>query len=109
MIRNDLKNLKDEEVEKIVGPTREFIIEYLKDFLLDDIIAMDIANRINNNALWVDDFKSIISSTIEDIFYQLDVSDCDFHNIKSILESEYKIKIIKENPLKIMNIAESNH
>ena len=109
MIRNDLKNLKDEEVEKIVVPTRKFIIEYLKDFLLDDIIAMDIANRINNNALWVDDFKSIISSTIEDIFYQLDVSDCDFDNIKSILESEYKIKIIKENPLKIMNIAESNH
>ncbi|MBE6156373.1 MAG: hypothetical protein E7161_01325 [Firmicutes bacterium] len=107
MIRDDLEILTDEEVDTLIVSTRIFIFDYLKNYVVNEVIAMDIANRINNKALWKDDLENIISSTIEDIFYQLDITNCDVDKIKKVLESEYKIKITKDNPIEIIKL-ESN-
>lgn len=108
MIRNDLKKLNDKEVEALVMPTRTFILNYISDYIIDDIVAMDIANRINNDALWNDDFKTIVASTIEEIFYQLSIKDCDLKNIKQILKEQYGFEVIKDNPFKVSESIKGN-
>lgn len=100
MIRNDMDCITDEEYEKVVVPCYNKIQDYFKSTFLDEYVAFNIATYYKHNALWNEPFEIQVNTAIEDL-QQITVEDCDLKRIKQILESKYKLKIVKEEPIDI--------
>ena len=96
MIRNDLKNLSDDELEKIMTPIEELLSEHLQE-IMDGYIAFHIANKYFMDALWSESLITLIETALED----LENYKPDKEKIVSMLDKDYKLKVISENPIEI--------
>ena len=103
MIRKDKKNISDEEFKKIIDPCIKVITKYIKENILDEFIAFDIATHYKMNALWDEPFDNQIYSAIQDLS-EMKLSDCNKDNVKRILKEKHKLEVTSENPLEINEI-----
>ena len=103
MIRHDMNDISDEEFDKVVNPCNEYIINYIKNNILNEFVAFDIATCYNMDAMWDEPFDTQIKAAVEDLS-QLRFADCDKSKIKSILESKYKLRIKNDSPIDIEEV-----
>lgn len=96
----DLRKMSNKEYKKLTDTFFEKLTEYIKNDISNQYIAKYLYLAYQNDYLWEEDLKRIISSSIEGI--ELTVEETyDINKVKKILEEEYKLKIINEKPLKI--------
>lgn len=103
MIRNDMDAITDDKFDNVVLPCRDKIINYIKNNILDEYVAYNIATYYKNDAIWNEPFELQIISALEDLA-QLNVSDCNIQNIKNILKTKHHLNVISDDPIIIDEI-----
>lgn len=102
MIRPIPDDISDIKFKQLLKPGDKIIKSALKDFV-NEFTALCIATRYRSNAMWDENFDLQIKTSIEEIAL-LTEKLCNKKKIKKILNSKYKIKIDKEDPIKIIDI-----
>lgn len=106
MIRSDLEeDVSDEVFEQNLELCMEKIFKYVKDNVVNEFVAADISICYQSDALYAEPFDIVINSALDDLA-QITNDFCDKDKIKKILESEYNLKIIKDNPIEIVEIED---
>lgn len=104
MIRYDLEDdVSDEVYEQNLEPCLDKIYQYIKDNLVNEFVAADIAICYQGNALYAEPFDVVIDGALDDLA-QTTINLCDKDKIKNILETNYNLKITKDNPIEIEEI-----
>lgn len=101
----NINEISDNELKKILEP----IEKNNNNFINKDVLPRYIANYIysihTSNILSNYMLDDIIELSIEDLA-NIDKNKIEKNRIKNILEKDYHIKIISENPLKIKKIIQ---
>lgn len=101
MMRYDLDDdVSDEDYETKLEPCLDKINQYIKDHIVNEFVAMDIATFYEMDVMWEEPLESIIGGALDDLA-QVTNDFCDIEKIKQILEKEYHLKITNENPINI--------
>lgn len=101
MIRYDLdEDVSDEDYEQKLEPCLDEIEQYIKDNIVNDFVAMDIATFYKKDAMWAEPLDVIIKGALDDLA-QVTIDYCNKEKIKQILAEKYKLKITNENPIDI--------
>lgn len=105
MIRQnkDLSKMSDDEFENIVIPFENKISDYVYENIVDNYVAYYIATAYNMNALWDGKIELTIESAIDKLGNYLS-DNYNIKKIKSILEKEYKLKVVSDDPTDIKEI-----
>ena len=104
MIRYDLDgDVSDEDFEKRLVPCLDKVNQYIKDYIVNEFIAMDIATFYEMDVMWEEPLDVIIRGSLDDLA-QVTYNFCDIEKIKQILEDKYHLKITNENPINIEKI-----
>ena len=103
-MREDFKNINEEEFLNIIKFHSEQVKEYLEKELYD-FIAFYIAKGIEYNSIFDNDFDRIINTAIESFDSFQFRNSINKKRVKKILKNEYSIKIIKDNPMKIEKMS----
>ena len=103
MIRNDIRDLTDDELAKLVEPFYKHMETYIKENYLQDFFAYYISKAYNDNLLWKQTYNQLTFTIIE-IFSQLSMKDCNIDKINKILKEKYKLEITETNPINIKEI-----
>ena len=105
MIRKskDLNKLTDDEFESIIKPFDEKIYNYITNEIINEFVAYYISTAFDMDALWDGDFRLTAVAAVETLA-QLDIDSCDLEKIKSILEDNYKLKVIQDKPTMIEDL-----
>ena len=86
-----LEELTDEEFLNITKFHNEMVTEYLENVLYD-FIPYYIATAIKCNALWDNNFKRIVNTSLEAFSPYRFRNKIDYNRIKKTLRKEYNIK-----------------
>lgn len=100
MIRNDLRELSDDELANLVTPFFEKVHNFAKTNLFPEFIAYYIATAYNDNVLWEQSLDQLLY-TISEEFNQMKTNDINFNKFNKILIEKYHLKITNKNPIKI--------
>ena len=74
----------------------EYVIEFLNNY-----IAYYISKGYELNALWDNKLDVLINTVISENLSKYNIDYCDIDEIKNILEKEYRLKLISDNPIDI--------
>lgn len=80
--------------------TMKEISDYIKDNIINDFVATDIAICYKNNYLYAEPFSVIIDGALDDLA-QTTSKLCNKTEVKKILEQKYHLKITNDNPINI--------
>ena len=94
---NNIKNIA-EEFEKIYLPVCINYDNYLKEFVIPDVVAFYIADNFYKKVLSKAPLYNHINSAIDIFNVRCDI-DKLIPSIKKILRIKYNLKIVKDNPL----------
>lgn len=100
MIRNDIKELSDDELANLVTPFFKKVHNYAKNNLLSEFIAYYIATAYKDNVLWEQNLDQLLF-TITEEYNQIKTKDANFKRFNKILSEKYNIKITNKDPIKI--------
>ena len=105
MIRKneDLAHMSDDEFDSIVKPFDNKLNEYVENNILHQYVAYYIATAYKMDALWDNKFNLTVYSALDQLAQFTD-KDCDMDKIKFILEKEYKLKVVSDDPTDIKEI-----
>ena len=96
----DLRKMSTKEYKKLTDMFFKKLDKYIENDISNQYIAKYLYLAYQNDYLWEEDLKRIISSSIEGI--ELTIEETyNINKVKKILEEQYKLKIINEKPLKI--------
>lgn len=100
----DGKDVSNEEFDSIVDPFTDLCSNYLIQELIPKYIAFHIAEGYRTSAIWSNSYD-IIFNTAMDMF---NIIPKNVRSIKDdvakLLEKEYKLKIISEDPLDLKEL-----
>lgn len=100
MIRTDI----DEDITKeILLPAMKMIEQHIKENVINDFVADDIAIKYDMSTLWNSSFDFIINEAIEDLKY-INSNLYDKKIIKEKLERKHGLKVVEENPFNVERI-----
>lgn len=100
MFRNDdMKKISDKDFKKIVTPHVELFDSYMQEFVVPEVCAFYIATGYRLNAIWENNFDTLISTVLSMLTDQDFDMEVIKNNIKKIFIIKYNLKIIEENPL----------
>lgn len=104
MIRYDLEeDVSDEVLEQNLQPCMDKIYQYIKDNIINEFVAANIAICYQGDALYAEPLGVVINGALDDLA-QTTINFCDKDKIKNILETKYNLKITKDNPIEIEEI-----
>lgn len=103
MVRIDDNDISDEEFDNIVIPFENTINLYIKEKILNEFVAYFIAEGYNFSSIWNENVDNIINTACE-YLTNFNNKDCNKKIIKEILIKKYKLKIIDENKLEIIEL-----
>lgn len=83
----------------------EQIYKYIKDNIINDFVATDIAICFTHDSLYAEPLDVVIDAAIEDLA-QITIKLCDKKEIKKILEQKYHLRITNDNPIDIEEIKD---
>ncbi len=86
--------------EKDCLNTMKQISNYIKENIINDFIATDIAICYKNDYLYAEPLDVVIDGALDDLA-QTTIKLCDKKEIKRILEQKYHLKITNDNPINI--------
>ena len=99
----NINNLTDNELKDILEPVEENNTKFINSETLPRYIANYIYNIHRSNLLSNYKLDEVIELSLED-FSNINKDNIEKNKIIEILEEDYQIKIISENPLKIEKI-----
>lgn len=91
-------DITDEEFEKIYLPVCINYDNYLKEFVIPDVVAFYIANNFYMKVLSKAPLYNHINSAIDVFNVRCDIDEL-ISSIKKILIIKYNLKIVKDNPM----------
>lgn len=91
-------DITDEEFEKIYLPVCINFDNYLKEFVIPDVVAFYIADNIYKKVLSKAPLYNHINSAIDVFNVRCDIDEL-ISSIKKILIIKYNLKIVKDNPM----------
>lgn len=95
------EDITDKEFEEILLPFYNNYNEYLINFVIPDAVAFYLANGHARNCLSDCPLRNHINSAIDVFNVRCNVNDL-ISQIKLILRIKYNLKIVKNNPLKLI-------
>lgn len=96
---NNIKcDITDEEFERIYLPVCINYDNYLKEFIIPDVVAFYIADSFYKKALSKAPLYNHINSAIDVFNVRCDI-DKLIPSVKKILRIKYNLKIVKDNPM----------
>lgn len=98
---NDEK-IFDDNFIKDVDFFESKIKEYIKEKILLDYIAYYIYNCYKMNLVTNENLNALLEASIDSLS-QINVIDCNIEKIKNILINNYKLNVINDEPIKIIN------
>lgn len=104
MIRDDINQVTEEELNQLIKQFDNSFKKYFKDNqLLEKYVSYYISERIKSNSLFKQKLDDVILTALNELS-QFNIDDCNYKIIKEILEKKYKLKIINNNPLEIIKL-----
>ncbi len=99
---NDLMDgdITDEEFEEKYGPFYDNFNDYMKTFVIPDVVAFYLASGYDRSCLDDCPLKNHINSAVDVFNIICDVDEL-IPTIEMILKIKYNLKITQKNPLKI--------
>ena len=91
-------DISDEEFERIYLPVCINYDNYLKEFIIPDVVSFYIADNFYKKLLSKAPLYNHINSAIDAFNVRCDI-DKLISSIKKILRIKYNLKIVKDNPL----------
>lgn len=91
-------DITDEEFERIYLPVCINYDNYLKEFVMPDVVAFYIADNFYKKVLSKEPLYYHINSAIDVFNVRCDI-DRLIPSIKKILRIKYNLKIVKNNPM----------
>ena len=91
-------DITDEEFEKIYLPVCINFDNYLKEFVIPDVVAFYIADNIYKKVLSKAPLYNHINSAIDVFNVRCDIDEL-ISSIKKILIIKYNLKIVKDNQM----------
>lgn len=91
-------DITDEEFEKIYLPVCINYDNYLREFIIPDVVAFYIADNFYKKVLSKEPLYNHINSAIDVFNVRCDI-DKLIPSIKKILRIKYNLKIVKDNPI----------
>ena len=91
-------DITDKEFEKIYLPVCINYDNYLKEFVIPDVVAFYIADNFYKEVLSKASLYNHINSSM-DVFNAICDIDKLIPSIKKILRIKYNLRIVKDNPL----------
>ena len=91
-------DINDEEFEKIYLPVCINYDNYLKEFIIPDVVAFYLADNFYKKVLSKASLYNYINSAIDVFNVRCDI-DKLISSIKKILRIKYNLRIVKDNPL----------
>lgn len=92
-------DITDEDFKKILIPFNDNYDDFLKNYIMPEVIAFYIANSFYRDAMWKGSFKQHYNSAADVISY----FDEDYEKVKAdvinLLKVKYVLEIISEDPL----------
>ena len=84
MIRYDLdEDVSDEDYEQKLEPCLDEVEQYIKDNIVNDFVAMDIATFYKKDVMWAEPLDVIIKGALDDLA-QVTIDYCNKEKIKQI-------------------------
>ena len=93
-------DISDEEFERKYLPCIDNFCDYMKKFVIPDVVAFYLANEYDRNCLDECPLINHINSAIDVFNIVVDVGKL-IPTIEMILKIKYNLKIINKNPLKL--------
>ena len=90
--------VEDEEFEKIYLPVCINYDNYLKEFIIPDVVAFYLADNFYKKVLSKASLYNYINSAIDVFNVRCDIDEL-ISSIKKILIIKYNLKIVKDNPM----------
>lgn len=91
-------DITDREFEKIYLPVCINFDNYLKEFVIPDVVAFYIADNFYKKVLSKAPLYNHINSAIDVFNVRCDIDEL-ISSIKKILIIKYNLKIVKDNPM----------
>ena len=91
-------NITDEEFERIYLPVCINYDNYLKEFIIQDLVVFYLADNFYNKLLSNSQLYNHINSAIDVFNVRCDI-DKLIPSIKKILRIKYNLKIVNDNPM----------
>ena len=104
MIRKDLNDITEESYLDIVIPFNKQIANFIVDSFLNEFVAFYFYKGYNESAIWNEPVDDIINTACES-FVNISKDDCDLKLIKEILKEKYKLEIINDEHLEIIEVS----
>ena len=104
MIRTNLSDFTDEEYEKILIPYEKNFQNYIKKYILPEVIAFGIASAFERNAMWESSLRKEYNSIKDKILIIGEDANEVIKDIKNLLEIKYSLLITNDDPLEIKKI-----
>ena len=93
-----MRDITDKEFEKIYLPVCINYDNYLKEFIIPDVVAFYLADNFYKKVLSKAPLYNHINSAIDVFNVRCDI-DKLIPSIKKILRIKYNLKIVKDNPM----------
>lgn len=100
MVRTDVN---EDITKEILLPTTRMIEQYIKENVINDFIADDIAIKYEMSTIWNSSFDAIINEAIEDLKY-INSNLCDKKIIKETLKRKHGLIVVEDNPFNVKEI-----
>ena len=103
MIRKneELSKLNDEEFGKLFTDFDKEIKEVVSEKILNQFLSYYIKCGFEKNTLSEDNLDFRIKTGMDDLIGYINKNNCNKEIIKKILENDYKLKVVNEDPLEI--------
>lgn len=99
----ELKTISDEEFNRISKKFYNKVDKYVSNNIVNQYLAHFIGNGYKMSSLWSADLKAIIEHGLNELIESAD-KGYDIKKVKSILVKDYGLKIIDDNPAKIVEV-----
>jgi len=102
----DVKDIiSDEEWEKINLPIQENLQQYLKEYIVPELVAFSIANAYYRNGLSECSLERHYNSFSDVVITHFHLSEVS-NQILNILKIKYSLIITNDNPMEIKRISD---
>lgn len=99
----ELRKINDEKFNKISKHFYKKIEKYVGNNIVNQYIAYFIGNGYKMSSLWSTNLDSMIEHALNELSEYAN-NEYNIKKIKDILEKEYGLKVVNDNPTEIVEI-----
>lgn len=93
--------INEKEYDKVINNRFKELENYIEISTIPDLVAFYIYSGFNNSNLWETSIEKIISTCLEYINININISNELINNIKDNLKNKYNIEITNLDPIEL--------